>query len=121
MAAAGSAGAQGADVPAPAPTPDTRVTIQQLTVGQQTSLRCAAAFAIVAARQTNGGGAQYPDLTERGREFFVRSTAGVMDDSGLGRDDVAAILTKEAATLEDDRALAALMPPCLLLLDASGV
>ncbi|WP_240956918.1 hypothetical protein [Pseudopontixanthobacter vadosimaris] len=93
-----------------------------LTLEHRTALRCAAAFAITANLQQQGkAAADYPPLAERGREFFVRSAARVMDDTGLDRAGVANVLTAEAQELADADARAAIMPACLLLLDASGV
>ena len=93
-----------------------------LTMEQQTSLRCSAAFAIVAARQNAGAVRTYPELTQRGREFFVRSGARLMDDAGLTRAQVQALMEAEARTLAaDNQALQDVMPACLLLLDASGL
>ena len=63
----------------------------------------------------------YPPLAERGREFFVRSAARVMDDTGLDRAGVANVLAAEAQELVDADLRAAIMPSCLLLLDASGI
>ncbi len=98
----------------------------------RTALRCAAAFAIVADRQARGDerALAYPPLARRGQEFFVRSSAQAMDASGLDRNAVAAELQAEAARLVDAQnktgkggkdTLDMVMPPCLLLLEASGL
>ena len=85
--------------------------------------RCAAAFAIVADGQARGkkDALAYPALDQRGREFFVRSSARVMDDTGMDRAAVAAALQAEAKDLWDKDAIGQIMPSCLLLLEASGV
>ncbi len=92
-----------------------------LSLQQSTSLRCSAAFALGAALQANGDGAQWPPLALRGREFLVRVSAQIMDETSRTREQVAAELTGEAKSLREPGALAAAMPPCLLLLGASGL
>jgi hypothetical protein len=99
------------DAPEPAP----------LSLPQSTALRCSAAFALGAALQARGEGAAWPALAQRGREYLVQVSAQIMDETGRSRDLVAAELTREAKTLGEPGALAAAMPPCLLLLDASGL
>lgn len=101
---------------APEPTPTKALSLQQ-----STALRCSAAFALGAAMQARGGGTQWPALSPRGREFFVRASAQIMDETGRTRDAVAGELTGMAKALGEPGALAAAMPPCLLLLDASGL
>lgn len=92
-----------------------------LTLQQAAALKCSAAFALGAAAQARGEGRQWPALAERGREFLVRTSAAIMDQTGRSRDRVALELTEQARTLADPAALAAAMGPCLLLLDASGI
>ena len=94
-----------------------------LTLQQNTALRCSVAFALVAEGQARGDPAMagYPPLGERGREFFVRSSAQLMDETGLSREAVAALLAAEIEALREPGALDGVMPPCLLLLDASGL
>lgn len=92
-----------------------------LSLQQSTALKCSAAFALGAAMQARGEGREWGPLLPRGREFMVRTSAQVMDDSGRTRDQVAAELTEQARLLGKPGALAAVMPPCLLLLDASGL
>jgi len=104
---------------APAPPP-------QLTLEQATLLRCSAAFAIVAAeqdRQTEAALA-FPPLKERGREYFVRSGARLMDELQLSREGVQALFAAEAEKLQPsagERRVDAVMEPCLLSLEASGL
>ena len=100
------------DVPAPLPP---------LTIAQQTSLRCSAAFAMVAAGQAKGEAdtLSYPSLAKRGREYFVRVAARVMDETGATREQLQALMLGEATAIraEGPTSLSALMPPCLMLLD----
>jgi hypothetical protein len=95
----------------------------ELTIQQKTALRCSTAFALVAEGQARGDPAvaEYPPLGERGREFFVRSSAQIMDETGMSREAVAGLLSAEIAALNEPGALDGVMPPCLLLLDASGL
>jgi hypothetical protein len=95
----------------------------ELTIQQKTALRCSTAFALVAEGQARGDPAMadYPPLGERGREFFVRSSAQLMDETGMGREQVAGLLAAEVESLRDPEALEGVMSPCLLLLDASGL
>ncbi|GGD86131.1 hypothetical protein GCM10011515_02200 [Tsuneonella deserti] len=93
-----------------------------LTLQQAGALRCSAAFALGAAAQARGEATGWPPLASRGREFMVRASAAVMDETGRSRDAVANTITQNARALSDDRtALAAAMPACLVLLDASGL
>jgi hypothetical protein len=95
----------------------------QLTLEQSTALRCSAAFAIVAADQAAGDAKAlaFPPLAQRGREFFVRASAQLMDETGVTRADVAALLQDEAQRQRGSGTTAEIMPACLLLLDASGL
>lgn len=94
-----------------------------LTLEQKTSLRCSAAFAIIADGQARGNAEalQYPALAERGREFFVRSSARLMDDTGMNRTQISALMQVEAQDLWDKGEVEQIMPSCLLLLNASGI
>jgi len=98
--------------PAPAP---------QLSLEHKMLLRCSAAFALIANRQAAGDAdaLQYPPLEERGREFFVRSSAKVMDEAKLDRTAIEAALTVEAQSLLQAGAVNAIMPVCLSALEAS--
>ena len=99
--------------PAQAPAP-------QLSLDHRMLLRCSAAFALVANGQENGNAEalRYPDLSQRGREFFVRASAQVMDEAGLDRAQIAAALSAEAQDLWDNGTLEQVMPVCLGLLPA---
>lgn len=100
-----------------------QLTPQQLTIEQRTGLRCAAAFALVAQAQARGDAeaGALPPLATRGREFFVRFSAQLMDDTGMTRDAVAALLSTEAQALSAGDGVKQVMPACLMLLDVSGV
>ena len=94
----------------------------QLGLEQQTALRCSAAFAIVAQLQAAGMGDAFPQVGDRGREFFVRSTAQLMDDTGATREQITGMVRAEVDYLGEDIArLTGVMPACLSLLDASGL
>lgn len=93
-----------------------------LTAHQATSLRCGVAFAIGARLQAGGTApAGWPPLEVRGKEFFARVMARLMDDTGASRDTLAAMALRETGALRDPAALAAVMPACLPLLDAAGL
>ena len=57
----------------------------------------------------------------RAREFFVRSLAKIIDDTGMTREQVSQMAKAEAQRLIDNNLLDNVMPGCLLMLDASGV
>lgn len=103
---------------APALGPAT-VTPRALNADEQAALRCAAAFAIVAAEQARGDrvAAQYPPLGVRGREFFVVTAARLMDEAGLDETGIKAAAEGEAAAVRRD-GVAPIIPFCLALLDA---
>ncbi len=96
-----------------------------LTLEQQTNLRCGVAFAGVAGAQEEGAewALAYPALGERGKEFFVRTMARMMEDERFTRSVVLRLAQREVERFaEDDLASAdALMPACIALLDASGL
>lgn len=94
------------------------------------SLRCAAAFGIVASEQKRGIAsalADYPPLGLRGREFFVQVGARLMDEQRLSREAMQARYKAEIEGLQAETmaapdaktAVAAIMAPCLKLLDAT--
>ena len=92
----------------------------QLNLDQRMLLRCSAAFALVSFGQDNGNAEamQYPTMEKRGREFFVRASARVMDEAGLDRSQIEAALSAEAQDLVDTGKLEEVMPVCLSLLPA---
>lgn len=108
--------AQSAAPPPPAPA-------VPLTIAQQSALRCSVAIAIAAEQQRAGqaSGNDWPDLTIRGREFFVRSLAKLMDEAQLTRPMLADHAQREAELLDEPARLTDVMPACLLLLEASGL
>lgn len=81
-------------------------------------LRCSAAFALAAQGQADGdaGALAWPDLSVRGREFFVRASAQVMDEAGLGRAAIQSRLLDEAGEIVAAGTLAQVMQVCLPLL-----
>ncbi len=107
--AATAATAQPADLP-------------RLTLDQETAVRCSVAFAIVASEQASGTplAAGWPVLGQRGREFFVRTGARLMDETGATRPQVQALFSRSAGDLRGSglaQRLASLRSPCLALLD----
>ena len=94
-----------------------------LTQENSALLRCSAAFALVSYGQANGDEnvSQWPPIDPRGREFFVRALAKIIDDTGLSREQVSQMAEAEAQRLIDEDQLDEVMPGCLLMLDASGV
>jgi len=100
-----------------APLPD-------LTLEQSGALRCSVAFGLVHKAQRAGedGAAGYPVMAERGQEFFVRTTARLMDDLGADRETIMALVKRESADLLDTpERIDEVMPACLMMLDASGL
>lgn len=103
----------------------------RFTLEQRMQLRCSAVFAIVAGEQERGvaRALAYPALGERGREYFSRTGAKLMDELKLSREQSAASLRAEVQAqqkaLQDaadpDAYLASLMQPCLAALEASGL
>ena len=64
--------------------------------------------------------AGWPALGTRGKEYFVRVVARLMDDTKASRETLSAMAMRHVSTLSDPRATSAAMPECLPLLDASG-
>tara|TARA_B100000678_G_scaffold283116_1_gene282844 strand:- start:285 stop:662 length:378 start_codon:yes stop_codon:yes gene_type:complete len=109
--------------PAPAEPAPPKEEAAPLPADQQGALRCSAAFALIAERQRQGEEAAlaYPPLAERGREFFVQSGARLMDEAGLTRVTIEARLRTQASEILEEGSLDEIMPPCLVLLEASGI
>lgn len=109
-----------AQAAAPAPP----AALPALTLEQSSALKCGVGFAM-AERIKSGDGqvsAPSPRLRARGREFFVRSAARIMDETGANRDAIAALVSAQSAELRaKPEQIDAIMPACLLLLDASGI
>mgnify|MGYP001156985940 FL=1 len=98
--------------------------LPKLTLEQSSALRCSVAFGIVHRQQADGdaAAAQYPAMTPRGQEFFVRATARLMDDLGADRETIMALVKRESADLLDTPGrIDEVMPACLMMLDASGL
>src|SRR6478735_5626924 len=105
-----------AAVPAMAQRPvPPRTATPQLTDEQRTLLHCSATFAIVSGRQHAGDKAAlaFPDVTARGREYFVRAMAQLIDEAHLDRDAVVRLVQAEATQLQDSPDLLTGMPVCL--------
>lgn len=109
---------QAVAAPAATPSPDPILSQENRAL-----LRCAAAFAVVANAQAKGDAAaqQWPVLGTRGREFFVRALAQLMDTSALDRAGITQLANAEAMALVAKDEIGKVMPWCLLLLEASGV
>lgn len=103
-----------------APLASLAAQAKPLSLEQRMLLRCSAAFAMVSHGQENGNAdaLQYPDMAERGKEFFVRATARVMNEAELSREEVSAALSAEAKDIASNKTLAEVMPACLSLLPA---
>jgi hypothetical protein len=114
---AGSALAQ-AQAPAPAPAEGPQ---RPLSLQEGAALKCSAAFAIAAGPQGKGRVSLDAAQTARSKEFFMRTSAGIMDGARWPRERVAAEIGSIAQGLQRPGELEAAMPPCLLLLDASGL
>ena len=107
----------------PSPTKNAAGSAEALSQENRAVIRCSAAFALVGARQARGGesGKQWPEITVRGREFFVVALAGIMEERGLGRDQISQLVRAEAERLNREKQVDAVMPACLLMLESSGV
>ena len=102
-----------------------------LTLEQKTLLRCSAAFAIIANEQQRGvaSALAYPRLADRGKEYFVRSSARLVDELQVSREQVGVMLRAEVEALQAGSMAAEnpaqfvdqVMQPCLLSLAASGL
>lgn len=99
-------------------TPAAAQEAPQLGVEHRMLVRCSAAFAMLANRQAAGDAAalRHPAITERGREFFVRASARVMDEAGLDRDALTAAMRAEAQDIAAAGTLDQVLPHCLALL-----
>jgi hypothetical protein len=95
----------------------------QLNDDQKTLLHCSATFALVSGRQhaKDPQALAFPDVTERGREYFVRAMVQLMDQAGLDHDAIRSLVAQEAAGLQDPAVLYKQMPACLASLQASGL
>lgn len=99
----------------------------KLTLAQETALRCSATFAKVASDQARKvpDAERYPALGTRGREYFVRTAARLMDDTGMTREQVTALLkarfdevqTRAARTADPVGTVDGAARACIPLLD----
>ena len=98
-------------------------TPPSLTPPQAAALRCGVVFAMGAKMQADGKpvATNWPPLDQRGREFFVRTAARIMEETGASRDAIQALAAAQLITLRGDGAVAAAVPGCIVLLDAAGV
>lgn len=96
----------------------------KLTLEQASALRCSVAFGLVHKGQLEGDAtmARYPVMAERGREFFVRTTAQLMDELGIDREAIMVLVTRESTALTTSSGrLDEVMPACLMMLESSGL
>lgn len=94
-----------------------------LTSDQQVAMDCAVAFGLLAGNQREGrpGASRWPAMGPRHREFFVRVSAKLIDDYGIGRMQITNLARASARRFAaDPEKLDAAMPGCLALLEASG-
>ena len=108
---------------APLAAPAQEAPPPALTLEQRTMVHCSATFALVANRQQAGEqeALAFPEVGERGREYFVRAMASLMHSAELDRAAVASLLDAEARNLANSEALYRAMPACLLALEASNL
>ncbi len=102
-----------------------------LSLEQTMLLRCSVTFALVAGQQQRGDPltAGYPALQQRGKEYFARANARLMDELRLTREQLEVRVRGEVASQQQAAAQAAdrkayldsVMQPCLSALDASGL
>lgn len=95
----------------------------RLSMEAQAALRCSAAFALVSYGQEHGteASAKWPNLGERGREYFVQVMAQLIDETGRDREQVAEMAKVEAQRLLDAGEVDQVMPACLTMLENSGI
>jgi hypothetical protein len=93
-----------------------------LTPPQAAALRCGVVFALGAKVQAEKRppALGWPPLGTRGKEYFVRVTAKLMDDTKASRETITAMAMRHVPALSTPGALSAAMPGCLPLLEASG-
>lgn len=95
----------------------------ELDLQQTMAMRCSIAFALVADWQAAGeaAGEAYPPIEDRGREYFVRTMARLMDETGMDRDQLRVVLDREVGEVQAGGMTDEIMPACLVALDASGL
>ncbi|MEO1489302.1 MAG: hypothetical protein AAFR88_07705 [Pseudomonadota bacterium] len=120
-------GMQAADAaPAPSSEQPAIASLSDLPIEEATGPRCGIAFSIVREWQSSSDprGAKWPVMDETGaREFFVQAMAKLIDQYGLERSEVSNLARLEAQAHAKDKgaAVEAMMPACLLALQASGL
>ena len=101
------------------------VGLAQLEPAERLALRCGVAFGMIAEGQARGDprASEYPAMQTRGREFFVRNTAALMEKRSLTQEQARRLSfdTLIEITSEGIEAREAMMPTCLRLLDESGL
>ncbi len=97
-----------------------RDTPTRLTSENRAALRCSAAFAIVSNREGEEQGAS-STMSARGREFFVVTLAGIMDEHNLDRAAIEREVRREAESLAQTGEVDKIMPACLLMLQSAGL
>ena len=113
-------------MPPVAATPSARqytVASTDLSLQGQTLLRCSAAIAMVSYRQSVGNteAMKWPAMGDRGKEFFVRAMANLMDETGKSREEISQLVSAEAQRLLDADSVNDVMPGCLLMLETSDL
>ena len=94
-----------------------------LTLEQATAVRCAAAFALTAEAQGRGDAAAgtLPPMAGRGREYFVRVSARLIDELGLDRQQLTELVRSQASQIAREGNATAVTRACLPMLDAAGL
>lgn len=110
---------------AAAPASDKPASLADLSVEEATAPRCGMAFGIVQGWQEAGNqrGTAFPSMKEaNAREFFLRAMVRLIDRYNLERPDVARLVEAETQRYESDNftSVEAMMPACLILLDAAS-
>lgn len=97
--------------------------LPKLSLAQSAALRCGVVFATGARMQADGSpaAAAWPPLATRGKEYFVRVFARLMDDTGASREILNGMAMREADGLRASGEVGKAMPACLQLLDAAGI
>ena len=106
-----------------AAAPEKPATFDDLAIEEATAPRCGVAFAIAQGWQEAGDarGQALPELkTTDAREFFLTAMVRLIDRYSLERSDVVALVQSETARhrANDYADVGAMMPACLVLLDA---
>ena len=110
--------------PADAPNSNKPASLADLPIEQATAPRCGIAFGIVQGWQDQADprGEAWPAINQgKGREFFVVAMARLIDDYNLTNEDVTRLTRAEVERLSEQngKAVSAMMPACLALLDIS--